>query len=317
MEYYENIKFYRKEQGLTQAELAEKLQVSRQTVVRWENGLNVPSLFYAQKLANCFQITVSQLMNGKEDENSSTEIVNAKKSDLFASTLWICVLSFFPYILFVALDLTIESIRQLSKQITQSPSALYRVVTDPLDVAQRLVCIAFCLLLLAWWIAKFIGATKDEDKYSRYRLFNQWRVGLAFVLTTFLVVIFESFSLIELPFVLTYIGGLSVSVPLVGAVGILIKKINRNWMLGENNGPYRKLNKIYFIIFTAFVGLLTAVILFLLISTLLSTRWVGVLFEVAFLLLGGILVVFLIGLSYFIARAIVYFSQKSEENKEE
>ena len=38
----DNIKRLRKEKGFSQEELAEKLNVVRQTVSKWENGLSVP-----------------------------------------------------------------------------------------------------------------------------------------------------------------------------------------------------------------------------------------------------------------------------------
>ena len=38
MELHDTLQFYRKRQGLSQAELAEALDVSRQTVSKWETG---------------------------------------------------------------------------------------------------------------------------------------------------------------------------------------------------------------------------------------------------------------------------------------
>ena len=43
----ENIKRIRKSKGLSQEELAIKLNVVRQTVSKWENGLSVPGFQYA------------------------------------------------------------------------------------------------------------------------------------------------------------------------------------------------------------------------------------------------------------------------------
>ena len=43
MEFKENLKQLRLQKGLTQAQLAEKLFVSRSTVAKWENGLGLPN----------------------------------------------------------------------------------------------------------------------------------------------------------------------------------------------------------------------------------------------------------------------------------
>ena len=45
----ENIKVFRKERGLTQEELAIRLNVVRQTVSKWEKGLSVPDAELLQK----------------------------------------------------------------------------------------------------------------------------------------------------------------------------------------------------------------------------------------------------------------------------
>lgn len=63
----ENIKSYRKEKGLTQEELAIRVNVVRQTVSKWEKGLSVPDADMLQKIAEVLEISVSQLL-GKEEE---------------------------------------------------------------------------------------------------------------------------------------------------------------------------------------------------------------------------------------------------------
>ena len=53
---------YRKEQNLTQDDIAEKLFVSRQLVSKWENGTGVPSIDILLELCNLFQITFEELL---------------------------------------------------------------------------------------------------------------------------------------------------------------------------------------------------------------------------------------------------------------
>lgn len=55
----------RKKVGLTQAELAEKLNVSDKAVSRWENGLGFPEVTQFPALAAIFGISVDQLMTGR------------------------------------------------------------------------------------------------------------------------------------------------------------------------------------------------------------------------------------------------------------
>ena len=56
----------RKERGLSQKELAEKMNVTDKAVSKWERGLNFPDLFVLEKLADEFDISLVELL-GLED----------------------------------------------------------------------------------------------------------------------------------------------------------------------------------------------------------------------------------------------------------
>lgn len=58
----ENIKNLRKSKGLSQEELAIKLNVVRQTVSKWENGLSVPDSSMLISLADALDTSVSELL---------------------------------------------------------------------------------------------------------------------------------------------------------------------------------------------------------------------------------------------------------------
>ena len=55
----------RKKHGMTQSQLAEKLNISDKTVSRWENGLGFPEVTQFPILASVFGVTVDYLMIGK------------------------------------------------------------------------------------------------------------------------------------------------------------------------------------------------------------------------------------------------------------
>ena len=58
----ENIRILRKNKGMTQEELAIRLNVVRQTVSKWEKGLSVPDAVLLQKLAEVLETDVSTLL---------------------------------------------------------------------------------------------------------------------------------------------------------------------------------------------------------------------------------------------------------------
>ena len=55
------IKEFREKAGLTQADLAEKVDVRRETIVHLENGKYNPSLKLAMDIARVFDVTVEEL----------------------------------------------------------------------------------------------------------------------------------------------------------------------------------------------------------------------------------------------------------------
>ena len=71
----DNIKALRKERGMTQEELAIRLNVVRQTVSKWEKGLSVPDAEMLQRLADALEISVSRLLGGSEERTQNTDEV--------------------------------------------------------------------------------------------------------------------------------------------------------------------------------------------------------------------------------------------------
>lgn len=55
----------RKERGLTQKELAEKLYVSDKAVSKWERGLSLPDISLLQPMAEMMEVSVTELLSGR------------------------------------------------------------------------------------------------------------------------------------------------------------------------------------------------------------------------------------------------------------
>ena len=68
MEFKDKLKKLRTEQGLTQAQLAERLFVSRSTVAKWESGLGLPNAESMQLLQGQFGVTQSDLATTQPEE---------------------------------------------------------------------------------------------------------------------------------------------------------------------------------------------------------------------------------------------------------
>lgn len=92
--FNENLKRLRKEKGVSQEELAVKLNVVRQTISKWEKGLSVPDAQLLISLSEILETPVSVLLGetieSKEsvsDKNAIAEQLSRINSQLSEKTL--------------------------------------------------------------------------------------------------------------------------------------------------------------------------------------------------------------------------------------
>lgn len=60
------IKKLRKEKGLTQKELGDKLNITDKAISKWERGLSFPDITMLNTLSDFFEVDVSELLNGEK-----------------------------------------------------------------------------------------------------------------------------------------------------------------------------------------------------------------------------------------------------------
>lgn len=75
----------RKQANLTQADLAKKLNVSRQAVAKWENGVGLPDIDNLKKLSSIFNVKIDDLLNYKIEDiklepDATEERIDKEKS---------------------------------------------------------------------------------------------------------------------------------------------------------------------------------------------------------------------------------------------
>ena len=71
-----NITMYRKAAGLTQLELAEKLNYSDKAISKWERGESLPDLYVLHTIANMFGITLNDLVNEADRPKKNVNKLN-------------------------------------------------------------------------------------------------------------------------------------------------------------------------------------------------------------------------------------------------
>lgn len=80
MELKEKLVALRKEKGLTQLVVAEKLDVSKQAISRWELGTALPSTDNLKSLSELYGVPVDYLIN-EETERVNSEGNNKKENE--------------------------------------------------------------------------------------------------------------------------------------------------------------------------------------------------------------------------------------------
>lgn len=64
----ENIIFLRKRNGMTQEALSERINVSRQTVAKWERGESEPDCSSLMRLSTLFNVSIDALVGNVEED---------------------------------------------------------------------------------------------------------------------------------------------------------------------------------------------------------------------------------------------------------
>ncbi len=80
MKFNENLKYLRKEEKMTQEALAEKLNVSRQAVTKWESGQSLPDIENLKQMADLFGVTMDSLVGNVTTKKESR--LNKKINDI-------------------------------------------------------------------------------------------------------------------------------------------------------------------------------------------------------------------------------------------
>ena len=100
MKFNENLKYLRKEANLTQEQFAEKLNVSRQAVTKWESGQSYPDIQNLKEMADMFNVTMDALVGDIGSKKES--VINKKINDV----------GYFIFVMIILLAISISSISE-------------------------------------------------------------------------------------------------------------------------------------------------------------------------------------------------------------
>jgi transcriptional regulator with XRE-family HTH domain len=115
----ENIVQLRRKSGMTQIELAEKLNYSDKAVSKWERGESVPDISVLKNIADMFGVTVDYLITAEHSENECVEedasaaerILRKKRLHVMVMGMSILLVWLIAAVIFVPIDIATTGVR--------------------------------------------------------------------------------------------------------------------------------------------------------------------------------------------------------------
>lgn len=300
MEYNERIKHYRTKKGMTQQQLADEIEVSRQSVTRWENGWSVPSMYYAQRLSEYFGVTVTELMTGSAESAPKEDPDRNMRVKCGTATVKFCVTSILTVVVYSLLCDLIYALRYYLIQNKGESVSISFMIKVVYDVVDGLVIAALAVMLAIWIVQLVSWLNAADDKYSRYRIYKPWNIGLAAWLTSAVtVVLLIYFNIVSA--LMLWIAAAFVAVPLDFLIDYAVKKGLGKRMTVPRNRPLDIINLVYAVIAALCV---TALIAWIVYAVVAIYPTYGL--EIGFATLYFCIAAAAIEISYVIVRIIVF-----------
>ena len=145
----------RKEKNLSQEEVADKLNVTRQTVSKWETNQSTPDFDKIVPLCNFFEITTDELLTGKKPDINTVQKQEEKQEEAEEKI---------P---------TKEEVRRKSAEVVSTSVFIYVVAIALLTVAipvlriNPIVVSALFLVVVAWATARMIKHFMAVPKFEK------------------------------------------------------------------------------------------------------------------------------------------------------
>ena len=171
----------RKKKGLSQEEVAFELNVTRQTISKWETNQTTPDFDKIAPLCKLYEISTDELLTGKKTEVVNNDIENKKSNALILS------ISIFLYFLAVVLLIFTETVLKFNDGISVS---IFLIIC----------AIATCLI-----IYNSVSKGKSEENKEEKTIKNKLQKQIEEIITSITLVIYLMVSFITMAWHITWI----------------------------------------------------------------------------------------------------------------
>ena len=136
----------RRQAGMSQQELADRLHVSRQSISKWELGTAKPDLDNVIRLSELFSVSLDELVLGKT--HSEPHLVQQKPEQKSAKRMWVCLIL---GVIYIVLAFALLPVHQLFDQQLHGSWYTSVWVYLPKMPHNVLLIAGAALLLAAYW----------------------------------------------------------------------------------------------------------------------------------------------------------------------
>ena len=131
MEIGKKLKNARVQSGMTQENVAEKINVSRQTISNWENEKSYPDIISVIELSNLYSISLDDLLKGEKMIEHLGESTNVVKSN--QKMIWAIIVNIIVVALLITLNMFIPDNRYFlvgifCLMVITSSALLYQII---------------------------------------------------------------------------------------------------------------------------------------------------------------------------------------------
>lgn len=268
MNYSEKIIFLRNKKNLSQEELANKINISKNKIICWEKGLLVPTFYEAKKLALFFNVSIENILEEENCQDKVEDNINLIKNiskEVKIASIIIILISYALVFVFFFADILADVFKQYILLLgfkygltTNQDNTIYQALTLFI-----FLCYLFMIITLLFFIFFYLKST--SSKFQRRYYLRLILISLIFIFANLIMIILYNFNDIKLNFFLVYILALLFSFSILSIIEKVIIVFNKSSLLVENNIIIRKINILYII--SSSVLLISLIILFICNST--------------------------------------------------
>ena len=165
-----NLIKYRKENGLTQQELAEKLNYSDKSISKWERGEGVPDIYILKQIAELYNVTVNDIIGMEKIENNATPTINKNKNHVLITLMSIGLVWLVATIIFAILKIIFPNTLTISYCYIYAIPVSFIVLYIFNRIWFKIKLINFTSVSLIFWTTLFSFYWTIKDFFDNFNV---------------------------------------------------------------------------------------------------------------------------------------------------